>query len=648
MNARTVFVLAIAVVLAAVSPFVAQPVDPTQPALPFDETKPTGLSDRVVSQAEESNLTVPKAEAYYSQYRYVVGYYGITSLVSGLQAQERREVGRVLTVFVSDYSGTNVSVGPDGFLRAPRAQGTGWVRARQAYFVVNSSARVPTRETAIVPFSARSDAVAFARKYGGAVRRWPAVRELSVGRAGRTVKTWKTEVDRRRTRAERDVDAARALLDRPVAVRVDNDTTVAAAIRAAPSNSTIVIPPGTYNVDDLRITKPVTLRGAGPNATHLVGDGNGTVVTTVAEGTAIVDLSITGVGPERAGNKTEPNVSVPEDSWKQRFYGVHAYGDAAIVFDDAGSSFVSNVRINTTSNGVLARTSPDVVVSNLTLYGTKRWQDGFLGVSTVGARVIVQDSRFYGSKVGVYAFDAPRVVVRNTTMEGMMVGVFDLFSPRLLASRNTIEDVWNGIYAETRSYGNAIVANTVRNSRNGIIIEGRSNFVARNTLLHNRHGMEVHGQYALYWRNTFAYNRVGAKSDALLPMNRVTANDFVGNRRYVATQQWNVRHVWAGNYWAGIPTVGSKDGRYLDREFRPTGPVDGRLATTAGTPTLARAPALQFVRQLQSLLPGLQSAGVVDPRPLARPARPELARVLDARHDTPGQHPDDDPWDYHD
>ncbi|WP_255199021.1 right-handed parallel beta-helix repeat-containing protein [Halorarius litoreus] len=648
MRPRTVAVIAIAVLLLGAAPFAVSSTTTTA-TIPFEDTKPTGLSDRAVQQVQDSTLVIPRAEAFYTQYRYVVGYYGVTSLVAGVQTQREREVGRPLAIYVTSFSGSKVRVGDDGYLRMPDLQVTEWIPARNAYFVVNSSARVPEQNTTIIPFSTRADAEEFANKYGGTVHRWGAVKQLSVGRAGRTVQAWQRVAERRTARTDEAVASARTLLDRPVSVTVGEDApTVTTAVRQAPPNSTIIVPPGTYQVGSLTISKPLTIRGSGPEQTHLVGDKNGSVIVSSAPRTAISGVSISGVGPKRSGKGRNVTASVEKDSWKYRYYKVHGYGDAAIVFDDAARSLVSDVRINTTSNGVLARTSRNVVVMNLSLYGTERWEDGFLGVSTVGARIIVQDSQFYGGKVGVYAYDAPQVVVRNTTATGMMVGVFDLFSPKLVARNNTIDDVWNGIYAETRSYGNVVVGNRVHNSYNGIIVEGRSNFVARNVLLHNRKGAQVHGQFSVYWRNVFAFNRIGAESGALLPFNRVRSNDFVGNRQYVTTQDWNVLHVWEGNYWAGAPGLNRDRDRHrhLDRAFRPSGPVDGRMATTTGAPTLARSPALASIRQLQQLMPGLRGAGVVDTKPLARPVRSRTIESVQLRSNRTGQHTDPDPWEY--
>ena len=649
MHQRTFAIVGIVLLLCGSVPFVMQPsAGDDSSAVPFDSTKQTGLSGAVVRQAANSSLVIPKAEIYYSQYDYVVGYLGITSAVIGLQSHDQREFGRPLTVYVSDFTGTDVALGDNGHPRIPDGQSVDWTAARDAYFVVNSSARVPTREAAIIPFSNRSDARTFARRYDGEIRRWSSVRRLSIGRADRSAREWNDVVTRRQGRADQALARARTTLERPDSVVVGQDApTLAAAVDRAPPNTTIVLPPGTYRVDDLRIRKPLTLRGSGPDTTRIVGDGNGSVISAAAPRTGIRSLSIAGVGPNRTGtNRSAENISVNKSSWQYQYWKVHGFGDAAVVFDDARQSLVSNVRVNTTSNGIIARNSANLSVSELSVYGTQRSEDGFLGVAALGSSVVVQRSQMYGGKVGVYTYDASRTVVRNSTMEGMRVGVFDLYSPQLLVADTSIEDTWNAIFVDTRSYGTAVVQNQLTNSRNGIFVRGQSNYVAHNLAVHNKHGMAVEGQYSLYLRNTLLSNHVGARGMSLYPTNRVTGNDFVGNQQYVETFDFNILHIWRGNYWASAPGFDQDGDNRLDRAFRPTGAVDAHADEGHGIRTLARSPALTLIRQLQELLAGVRSAGIVDPQPRATPARPQVIQTFTPAHNGTGRHDDTDPWDF--
>ncbi|WP_121822010.1 NosD domain-containing protein [Halostella salina] len=636
---------ALLVVLAA-APFWITPETGTA-AVPFERTQQTGLPDQVAREADSSPLVVPKAEVYYSQYRYVVGYRGVTSLVASLRTESGDAFGSPMRVYVSDFSGIDLSLTDEGHLRAPESAPTKWVPAREAYFVVDSDATIPTRDAAIVPFSERRDAAAFADRYGGEVREWAGARAAPVGRLDRSSSEWQATVDRRLARANATAERATALRDRPVSTVVGRDApTLADAVEQAPPNTTVRVPAGTHRVDDLRVDKPLTIRGAGQNETHVVGNGNGSVITVGANRTAVVDLSITGVGGNRSGADRPVDVPVAEDAWNYDIWKVHGYGDAAVVFDTADRSLVSRVRINTTSNGVIARNSPNVTVSNLTLYGTKRWEDGFIGVVALGGRAVVRDSSFYGGKVGVYAHESDGVVVSDVRMEGMMVGVFDFYGIRTTVVDSAIEDTWNAVYVEHRSYGAVVAGNRLHNNRNGALVAGQANYVADNVVLHNRNGIGVRGTFSRYERNVLAYNRRGFRAMSFLPTNRVTGNDVVANGRPVQVVEFNVQHVWRGNYWAGVSGVDADGDGRLSRSYRPTGAVDSRLADVPGTPTLARSPAVTFVRALQSVVPGIRSGGVVDDAPRARPARPGTVDRVTAAYDGVGRHEDDDPWDF--
>ena len=650
-NPRTVFGVGFALLLLGSAPFATSvSTQPQSETVNFDRTKTVGVPETVVRQAQRTGLVLPKAEVFYSQYRYVVGYYGITPLLASLQADQDRALGRPLTIYLTDFSGTNLSLTNERHLWIPETSPVtpGWVPASEAYFVVNSSARIPTQDSVVVPFSDRQDARAFIAQYGGELRRWRGVQRLPVGSLGRSREAWQEEVRQRQRRATRLVRSRRALLDRPVSVVVRRDVpTIEAAIARAPPNTTVFVPPGTYNVSDLRIEKPLTLRGAGPNATHIVGDRNGSVIYAPHARTAIAKISITGVGLNRSGaNRTPSDLGIDPNTTLFNMRKVHGYGDAGLVFDTARNSLVSNVTINTTSNGVIARDSPGVAIMNLTVYGTKRWQDGFLGVSAVGSPLVVQDSRFLGGKVGVYALDVTDVVVRDSVMEGMMLGSFNLYARELLIANNSIEDTSFGVYVETRSFETAVVGNSLRNSGNGLIVAGTANYVADNVVAKNDRGIVVEGHYTLYTHNVLGFNDVGFRAIGLLPTNRVTANDVVSNRWPARVSAHNILHVWRGNYWSSAPGVRRAPSGTLQRAFYPTGPVDSVVNRVRYAPVLARSPALQFLRQLRRLVPGLQASGVVDPAPLARPVQPVPVKRLKATYETVGREDDDDPWDF--
>jgi nitrous oxidase accessory protein NosD/nitrous oxide reductase accessory protein NosL len=580
-------------------------------------------------RSENAGYTIPTAQAFYSGYRYVVGYYGIDALVEELHRDgHRRQFGLPLAIYVSDFSGTEVSLTEAGYLTMPESRRTGWVSVENAHFVVDSRART-TGGAAVVPFSKRAAARRFATQYGGEVIGWAALRDRRFGRDDVTREAMTETVRSRSTWANRTVDDAGSLLDRPESVVVGEDApTIEAAIDRAPPNTTVRIPPGNYSNLNLTVDKPLTLSGAGEDVTHLNGPGNGSVVHVEAPGVAVTDLSIAGVGT----TKQPKNVPAAEGSWDYNIKMAYGYADAGIIFDHANGSLVSDVRVHTPTNGVVFRYSHDSVVDGVTVHGRTPWQDGFMSVMVLASRIVVQDSRFVEGRDAVYTHRSHGIVIRNNHMERLRFGVHEMYTSDALVRNNVVRDAETGLIVMTRPTGNALVGNDVRECRLGVSVAGSESFVADNRLVDNRDGLDLTAYRTLYTGNVIANNEVGITASTLIPTNRVYGNDIVGNEQYVRSIMGPVR-VWTvdgrGNYWDGAPGFDTGDGT-LDRPFRPTGTVDKRANRAGGIHTLALSPAVSVLRWQGNAVPGLRATGVVDTAPLAEPARPDVVANVTA------------------
>ena len=580
-------------------------------------------------RSENAGYTIPTAQAFYSGYRYVVGYYGIDALVEELHRDgHRRQFGLPLAIYVSDFSGTEVSLTEAGYLTMPESRRTGWVSVENAHFVVDSRART-TGGPAVVPFSKQAAAGRFAEQYGGEVIGWEAIRDRQFRGDGVTREAMTEAVRSRSAWANRTVDDARSLLDRPVSVVVGEDVpTIADAVERAPPNTTVRIPAGNYSDLNLTVDKPLTLSGAGEEATRLNGPGNGSVLTVEAPRVAVTDLSIAGVGT----TKQPDRVPAAEGSWDYNIRMAYGYADAGIVFDRANDSLVEDVTVHTPTNGVVLRHSHGSVVNDVTVHGRSPWQEGFMSVMVLASRIVVQDSHFVEGRDAVYTHRAHGIVVRNNHMDGLRFGVHEMYTSDALVRNNVIRDAETGLIVMTRPTGNALVGNDVRECRLGISVAGSESFVADNRLVDNRDGLDLTAYRTLYTGNVIANNEVGITASTLIPTNRVYGNDVVGNERYVKSIMGPVR-VWTvdgrGNYWEGAPGVDSGDGT-LDRPFRPTGTVDKRASRASGSHTLALSPAVSVLRWQGNAVPGLRATGVVDTAPLADPARPGVVANVTA------------------
>ena len=624
---RVTLVLAgLAVVLAGASlAFAADPgASASAEPVPFSDTLTTGLAGVDVQQAHAAGHEIPRVEVFYSHYQYVVGYYGVASAVTAVDREETtRQFGRPIGIYVSDYSGAGPRLTDEGYLTVTSDPAVGWTRASEASFVVGSGARTPG-SPAVVPFSDAADASDFAERYGGAVREWGALEP----REDEPRASWLREAaSDRKAWADRTVQDRRPLLDRPVSITVGGDVpTLAAAIEAAPPNTTVRLPPGTYD-GNVTIGKPLTVQGAGER-THVVGD-NGTVLRVTAPRVGLADLSISGVGKSNTG--TPANASETADDWDESIRTTYGYGDAGVVFDGANRSLVSRVTIQTPASGAIVRDSDGVVVENLSIDGTADWQDGFMGVLAMDSRIVVQHSTFTGGRDAVYTHHADGLVVRDNRMTGMRFAVHEMYTSETLVANNTARDTDIGIVVMTRPRSNVIIENRVSASDVGISVGGSSSLAANNTLVANRYGMDLGAQRSTFAHNVLVGNEVGLRTGTIVPTNRVTDNDLVDNDRYVDTGRGPVR-VWTGNHWGTLPGRDTDaDGR-IDRAFRPTGPVDSVVGRSDGAATLATSPAVTMLRQFQAAVPGLRSANVIDDEPRTDPVHPD--RVAAAQNAT--------------
>lgn len=619
----------------------------------FEATTEGGLTAAAQTQAAESNAVLPRAEAFYTQYQYPVGYVGLAFFLNDLHRAGRlKEFGQLRTVFVSDFTDSDAHLNQNGTLVASYEASIDWVAARDAYFVVDSRAETVGRTPAIVPFGEQAPARSFARRYDGSVVRWETLRSRQYNSVERTASDWRAVVRQRRKRAARRVRRARRLTERPVSVTVGKDVeTLQAALHRAPPNTTVRVPAGRYNVTTVQVTKPLTVTGAGPDSTVVSGNGRGSVFNVTGKRVAVTDMNVSGVG-----NRTETGpVLVDENYTYRKMHKVYGRGAAGIVFAGADGSYVSDVTISTPASGILVRHSPRTVISNTTIYAPPDTKNNSRVISVLSSPgTVVENSDLWGGFHSLLAIDMRGIVVQNIHAEGAVTGFHSVYASRALVSNSSFTDMFKSIMSALESYGNAAVGNDVRNSVVGIDFAGSRSYVAGNTIVHNRQGLVIERRATVYRNNIVGYNHEGVTVGDAFPTNRVTGNDFVGNDRHATVQSDNVLFVWGesgrGNYWGGMPGLDRDGDGYLDRNLVPTSSAGRLTYRTAGGDTLARSPAVALLRSLQTAVPGLRSDGILDMAPLASPNRPQAVARVAANYSAEGPYRpagDSDPYDYH-
>ena len=617
----TVAAMALVAALTVAGAFLVDPADSTPDPVRYDDAVELGLSAET-DVLMDGEATVPRAQVFFSSFQYVVGYNGIGPLVDALD-DDRTETafGHPIAVHDETFDGTGPGVTDEGLFRADRDPA--WTPADEAAYVVDADVRTPAGETAI-PFADHDAAADFADAYGGEAVSWSTLRTRSFDVD--TAANVRAMAPERWAIADARVAAARERADRPVSVVVGEDADgVAAAVEAAPPNTTVVVPDGTYE-EIVEIEKPLTV--AGENAT-IRGDGNGSTITVRAPDVALSGLTVTGTGNE---TRDEGAVREPPDddaaAWDTNVQLGYGHGDAGVRVIDAPGFVAEDVRIETNASGVLLREGSHATLIDLDVAGPDDWRDGFMGVVAMETQVTLDGGEFVGGRDGVYAHRADGSVVRNASFTGTRYGVHLMYTGDALIADNVVRDAtYGGITVMTRPEGNAIVGNDVRDSPAGVQASGTRTYVGYNTLVNNSLGFSTSSRGSLYERNVLVGNEEGARATTVVPSSRVVENDFVGNDRHAGAGAGPLR-VWAdgdvGNYWEGADAPLHA----ADRGYEPTSPVDAAFHREPAAAVAAESPAARLLDRLRGTTPGARSGGILDPAPAATPfASDRLAAV---------------------
>lgn len=606
---RVVLVLGIVVMISAASGAFLVDVGPTmEEPRAFEDTLIMGVSPEEGASLDSETIAMPRAQAYYTEYRYVLGYHDVRRLLAHQQREgHEQQFGQLAGLFVTDFSTTSLRLTSEGYPRVGHPPE--WVDGTEAVYVVNSSARTPT-DPAILPFSKTTDAEAFVADYGGSILSWAEIKDKDFDVNGREAR--RKRVERERESAFRLASNLSVLKDRPVTRIVgEHGRSIQETIDNAPPQSKIIVPNGTYE-EHIRINSSVTLVGSGN--TTIRGAGNGTVVRVSEDRVALVDLRITGVGDSIRGDAEESRHAL------SMAYGG---GDSAILVTDAPHTLIDGVTIQTPTTGVLVRESPESVIEDTTVVGEDDWQEGYMGVLLLSSEdCLVENSAFIHGRDGIYTEQSHGLVYQNNTLRNNRIGVHLMYtSNSVIANNRVVNATLTGIHDMTNSRYNSFTNNTVRASPKGLRTEGWYSYVAGNKIVDNQLGMTTEAANSIYVNNVLMENDVGMQGSHILPTNIVSNNDFLENERHATARRGPLR-LWNGNYWEGA--IGEAGQATLDRPYSPTGTVDSRLHRVNGTPTLAYAPVERVRDSYPGSLAGLRSSSIIDISPLSEPANPEL------------------------
>lgn len=382
--------------------------------------------------------------------------------------------------------------------------------------------------------------------------------------------------------------------------QVAEGDSIGAAIERAGAGDTIEIARGRY-VENLRIEKPLTLRGIGRPS--LSGDGHGDVIRVVSPDVHIEGLIVRDsgddLGAQNAGIYLQPGAHravVRHCDFANVLFGLWIEKANAVRIEE---NLITGMRHKLSSqrgNGIQLYNSQDAQILRNHVSFTR---DGiYVDVS--------HDAHFLGNRVhdvryGTHYMNSYRNLWQDNDSYRNLGGL-------ALMEVRDIEVIGNRTWANA---DHGIMLRTIQDSR-----------VERNVAAGNGRGFFIYdAEYNVIAGNLIVGNRVGVHQWAGSYNNQVDGNDFINNVeqvRYVASRdvQWGTGR---GNYWSNyLGWDQDGDGRG-DTPFEVSDLVDRLISRYPFVKLLDSSPAVQTLKLISRQFPVLRVATIIDQKPSMLP-----------------------------
>ncbi|PMS17814.1 nitrous oxide reductase family maturation protein NosD [Trinickia dabaoshanensis] len=382
---------------------------------------------------------------------------------------------------------------------------------------------------------------------------------------------------------------------------------VGAAIDAARAGDTVLIHGGRY-VENLKIAKPLTLRGVG----HPMIDGGnaGDVIRVAAPDVTISRVAVVNSGADL----TAQNAGIY----------IHPGADRARVDH---CELVYNLFGLWIEHASDVRVTGNVIVGKRDFLSPRRG-NGIQLYNTTGAQIAGNTISY--TRDGIYVDVSHHALFRNNVIHDVRYGTHYM---------NSYYNVWDGNRVYHNRGGLAIMEarnQIVKNNRvwgntdQGIMLRTvQDSVVENNVVAGNQRGFFIYdAEYNTIRGNVVADNLVGVHLWGGSVHNDVTRNDFVGNReqiRYVAASDV----AWTGNYWSNYFGWDKRARGIGDIPYTANDLVDRLTWRVPMLGVLMNSPALQSLRLIAQQFPLMAVPSVVDRAPLMRPLHASWARRME-------------------
>ncbi|MEO9101864.1 MAG: nitrous oxide reductase family maturation protein NosD [Burkholderiaceae bacterium] len=387
--------------------------------------------------------------------------------------------------------------------------------------------------------------------------------------------------------------------------------TIQPLIDAAAPGDVIRLAPGSHR-GPLLIDKRLTL--VGDAGAVVAGPDTGSVITITAPDVRVEGLQITGSGIDLPAmdsailvRQSAPRALVRSNRLMGNLFGIYLHGAADSLVQDNLIDGRQDLRLSEAGNGVSIWNAPGAKVTGNTF---RHGRDGiFVKVSRNNT---FENNTFSGLRFAIhYMYTNDSKVVGNRS-RGNHVGWAIMYSERLEIRDNVSDD--------DRDHGLLLNSTNASKITGNVVRHGGEKCV----FIYNANKNRIEN-------NWFESCPIGIHFTAGSEGNLMTGNAFIANRvqvKYVGTRFIDWAHDGRGNYWSDNPAYDLDGDGIADRPYRPNDVMDEILWKLPQAKALASSPAVQMVRWAQARFPALYPGGVVDSRPMMRPARTPMVAPL--------------------
>lgn len=368
-------------------------------------------------------------------------------------------------------------------------------------------------------------------------------------------------------------------------------------LETATAGSTIILKPGVYKVNNLKIDKSISL--IGENYPTIQGNKKDEVITISAN-----DVSVKGLRIINAGV-----------SYRQE--------NAAIKINESHNCVIENNVLQNNFFGIYLAKSYNCVIRNNHLEASNKSETSSgNGIHLWYSKgITIEGNTIIGHRDGIYfEFVMHSLVKNNRSKSNLRYGLHFMFSDSCSYINNTFESNGAGVavmYTKNVTMKQNKFINNWGAASFGVLLKDLTDcLIEKNHFEKNTNGLYLEGCSRITIRqNYFISNGWGIKLMANSMNNYFYENNFITNSFDVLTNSRNNFNDFSGNYWSRYNGYDlDKDG-IGDIGYRPVKMFSVIVERQQASMILINSLFIELLNLTESIIPSLTPVNLIDNKP---------------------------------